>query len=341
MRSFLTTLVLAPAVLGQVSATSPKIFKDSYAPSANLLPCARTKGFIQTWYHGQNLPLGMVATQIGWRYDAAANYAGGFTHTMEIVLDNSPTTNATLGRIFTANLSAAPVTFLPLTQVNWPAPPSGGLDPAMWIPGTVPFAFTGPHLIVQVDIQTEAAPRSLASLYTDSFLMSAAAPYVGAAGGPGCASSNLSVTQFLNGANVDVSFNLVGGPPNNQAIFLLGADNQAFGGVNVLPLDLTFLGMTNCRLSVDPVASLALPTDGSGNATLMGSLANIIGATQTLFAQCLHVGATPAGLVTSNVAGTAIGSAGLTNYVYNWDSFTPTAQFGPYTTSRGAVILLR
>ena len=54
-----------------------------------------------------------------------------------------------------------------------------------------------------------------------------------------------------------------------------------------------------------------------------------------------RVGSTPAGLVSSNVAGAEVGHLGLTNYLYNWDTFTPTAQYGPYTTNRGAVILLR
>ncbi len=299
---------------------------------------ARTKAFIQTWYHGQSVPLGSIFTQIGWRYDSAAVSSVGFTHQMELVLDNTTATFSTLSTTFANNLSATPTTFLPLTTVNWPASPSGGLDPAMWIPGNQPFFFTGPHLLVQADVQTEATPRALTGFNSDSY---AGSSNLAQLGSPGCATSSLGVTNTLNGANYDVRFALTGGPPNSTAVFLLGADNQAFAGANILPLDLGFMGMTGCRLGVNPLATFSLPTDGTGSASLQGPVAVIPGVAQQLFAQCAHAGNTPIGLVTTNLAGSEVGIDGLSNYVYNWTIFGPTAQYGPYPSNRGAVILLR
>ncbi|HLU39789.1 MAG TPA: hypothetical protein VK081_10405 [Planctomycetota bacterium] len=341
MRRVLPLLLLSHALSAQTSATVPSIFKNCEAPGSNVLPTGRSKSFLQTWYSGQNLPIGMVATQIGWRYDSAALMPGGFTHTMEIVLDNTTATFSTLSTTFAANLSAAPTTFLPLQQVNWPAPPSGGLDAALWIPGAVPFTFIGPHLLVQVDVQTEASPRTLGTFYADGFLASTTTPWFIAHQPPGCAPSNLSATVSSQAPNALVNFTLTGGPSNSQAVFLLGTENQAFSGVNLLPLDLGFAGMTGCSLGVDPLASVVVPTNASGTAQLQGSLPLPTSVAFLLFAQALHAGNTPAGLVTGNVAGVQLGAAGLANYVYSWTSFGPIAEFGPYTTNRGAVVLLR
>lgn len=341
MRNILSLAILASALAAQNSVTLPKVFKDGYAPSANLLPVARTKTFIQTWYHGQNLPLGTVVTQMGWRYDQSGSAATGITHTMAVVLDNSPVNNAGFSNIYANNLSAAPTTFLPMQAINWPASPSGGLDPAMWIPGAVPFVFLGPHLIVEVDVQTETTPRTLSGFNTDAITLGTAAPYLLGLGSTGCAPSSLSATAALVGTNVNLNFTLNGGPVNNQVVLLLAADNQAFGGANVLPLDLGFLGMTGCKLGVDPITTVTLPTDGSGTAQLPASLPHIAGVTQALFVQGVHVGATPLGLVSTNTVAASVGDQGLMNYAYSWTNFGPTAEFGPYPTSRGAVILMR
>ena len=341
MRKFASFACIASALAAQNSVTLPKVFKEAYAPTANLLPVARTKAFIQTWYHGQNLPLGTVVTQMGWRYDQSGSAATGITHTMAVVLDNSPVNNAGFTNIYANNLSATPTTFLPMQAINWPAPPSGGLDPAMWIPGAVPFVFLGPHLIVQVDVQTETTPRTLAGFNTDAITMATTTPYLLGIGAPGCAPSSLSATAALSGTNVNFTFDLNGGPVNNQVVLLIAADNQAFGGSNVLPLDLGFIGMTGCKLGVDPITTLAVPTDGSGFAQLPAALPNIVGLTQALFVQGVHIGATPLGLVTTNTVAASVGHQGLMNYAYSWTNFGLTAEFGPYTTSRGAVILMR
>lgn len=341
MRRLATVLLLAHAAYGQPSVTCPKLFKDSPAPGSNFLPAARTKGFIQTWYHGENLPVGMVVTQLGWRYDPTAWYPSAFAHRMEIVLDNATTTFATLSSTFANNLSATPTTFLPLGNLSWPAPPSGGSDPAMWIPGHVPFQFTGPHLLVQVDIQTEENPRTLSSLLVDSYFMSTGRPFLGQSARSGCAGSRVAVEPMLNGSDVDVGFRLAGGPSNSSAVFMLGADNQALTSANILPIGLGFLGMTGCTLGINPLVYVTVPTDATGRASLQGSLPNLPHIAQSLFAQCVHSGNTPFGLVTTNVAGAEVGVAGLSNYVYNWTIFSPTSEFGPYPTNCGAVISMR
>ncbi|MEZ5964423.1 MAG: hypothetical protein R3F56_11305 [Planctomycetota bacterium] len=340
MRKLFLVAALAPSILAQSSFTAPKIYRDSFAPGANFLPSARTKSFMQTWYHGQNLPVGTVVSQMGWRYDSGAA-STGFTHTIEVVLDNTPMNASGFSNVFANNLSSAPTTFLPLQPVNWPAPVSGNLDPAMWIPGAAPFLFVGPHLIVQVDVQTEAAPRTLSGLNTDAINLTATSPYLAATGIAGCASSTLSVVPSVSGGIVNLDFRLSGGPANSQAVYFIGGENHTLFGAALLPFDLTFLGMTNCYLGVDPLLSLTLPTDGQGNALLQASLPNISGRPQTVFVQAAHSGSTPLGLVMTNSVGASVGDFGLMNYAYNWATFGPTAEFGPYTTSRGAVILMR
>lgn len=341
MRTLAAISLLSATLVAQNSVTLPKLHKDSYAASGNLLPIARTKSFIQTWYHGQNLPLGTVVTQIGWRYDQSASSTTGIAHTMAVVLDNSPATIATFSNNYAGNLSATPVTFLPMQTVNWPAAPAGGLDPALWLPGNAPFVFTGPNLIVQVDVQTETTPRSLTGLNADAIIMSATSPWLIAVDAPGCASSSLSATASYAAPTVNLTFALNNGPANNQVVFLLGADNQAFGGATILPLDLGFLGMAGCKLGLDPITTVTLPTDGAGSAQLPAPVPVIPSVAQTLFAQGLHVGNTALGLVTTNTVGVVIGEQGLMNYAYSWTNFGPTAEFGPYPTARGAVMLMR
>jgi hypothetical protein len=84
-----------------------------------------------------------------------------------------------------------------------------------------------------------------------------------------------------------------------------------------------------------------MPTDGQGQARVSMPFAiptdNIVVHTQ--FA---HTSTTvPAGLATTAVAHSILGGAGLSNYVYNWTTFGLTAQYGPYPTNRGAVMLFR
>lgn len=88
--SVASTFALAPCLCAQSAhpLTVPEIFTATYAPGGNLLPFARTKGFIQTWYEGSHLPIPTVVTALGWRTDTAASGAP-LTHTLEIVLDNT------------------------------------------------------------------------------------------------------------------------------------------------------------------------------------------------------------------------------------------------------------
>jgi hypothetical protein len=61
-----------------------------------------------------------------------------------------------------------------------------------------------------------------------------------------------------------------------------------------------------------------------------------------IYGQVLHsTAANPVGLATTNLANSILGGAGLSNYLYNWTVDGPIAQYGPYTTNRGPVLLFQ
>jgi hypothetical protein len=51
--------------------------------------------------------------------------------------------------------------------------------------------------------------------------------------------------------------------------------------------------------------------------------------------------ANPVGWGTTNTTHSVLGGAGLATYVYNYTVDGPVAQYGPYATDRGAVLLFR
>ena len=315
--------------------TVPELFTGTYASGGNLLPFARTKGFIQTWYDGSNLPIPTVVTALGWRTDTTASSAP-LVHTLEIVLDNTPKDFFSLDKTFANNLSAAPTKFYALKTLNLPATSAVDPDqPSTWIPGDTPFVYLGPHFLVQVDVQTSASPGSN-TYYADAYSMGSLTTTLHNQTETSCASSSLLSSD--TGSSFMLQFS--GAVPSTPVTFLLGTDRQRLGGVP-LPLDLTPFGLTGCVLAVAPQATVTVTADTIGSASLTVPWIAGPPALQ-LFAQAVHfTSRTTVGLGTTNLTGSLLGGAGTTNYLYNWTTFTPTSQYGPYPTNRGAVILLR
>lgn len=329
--------LFAPVQAQARPRTIPKIFAGNYGPTANLAPLGRTKVFIQTWYRGDNLQLGLPVLELGWRVHNTIS-AAAQAHTMEIVLGSTPATFSTLSKTFAANLGPAPVTFLALTTVNLPAQaqPADPDQPAVWIKGNRPFVFQGPHLLVQVDVQSAAAPTST-GYNCNSFTMASASTSFFLTAEKSCAGASLQGSH----ANGQLTLSLTGAPPSTPVFFLIGLDNARLGGSVPLPLDLGFLGMTGCVLALDPFLSFGASADATGAAAPVFPVA-LPPESLVLSFQALHLtAANPAGIGTTNRMSTILGGAGLCTYLYNWTVFGPTAESGPFAGNRGAVILLR
>jgi len=155
--------------------TIPNSFQGVLAPGANLLPLSRTRGFIQTWYHGSNMKIFPVL-ELGVRVDSGSN-AAALTHTLEVTLASTTKTFSTLDPTFANNLTN-PTLFVAKRVINFPAVtnPTDPNAPSLWIKGDKPFVFTGPHLIVQFDIQTSTSYGAMpGTYYADAYSMGSAA----------------------------------------------------------------------------------------------------------------------------------------------------------------------
>ncbi len=328
---FASLLGVSLLVVGHAAAQSavnhtrtfPDIYTGSYAGSGNAFPMGRTKGFIQFWVRGDTFPGMAPVLQVGWRV-----YQTGSAHKekIEIVMDSVTVGFATLSKTFASNLTASKTVFLALKDVNFPAitvKPTNPDVPAVWIPGDKPFVrLPTRDVIIQVDIQTETTPRSI-GYYADS-IRSAQNSFINS--DPSCGGK---MTGSYSGTTLGIAHR--GAPPGATALFLIG--------LKLFAADLGALIGPGCNLHVNPLFVLALPTDASGNAALTANFP--IGATDTLalHAQAVHLKNNA--LASSDVLHMSVGTAGLMTYLYNWTTFTSIAQYGPYTTNRGPVVLFR
>lgn len=319
----------ATAQTTSVPITVPSLYKNTFATTRNLLPYGRTKSFIQTWYSGTNLPNNTVVTAMGIRTNRGATQAAR-THKLEIVLDSTKTTFSGISKTFTQNLSAKPTTFFKMKNLSLPAftnhqDPN---QPVVWIPGNTVFIYTGPNLLVQFDVQTGTSPSSL-PYYSDSYIGSPMA-----SSGKSCGKSTLSQRV---GTTYDLTVS--GAPATVPVLFHVGLNNQTSNGAR-LPVDLSIIGMKNCNLYLHPLLTVGALTNGSGSVTL--NAPRTVGAF-TGFVQASHpeTGANTANYVATNMVGRMFSGTGISTYLYNWSSFGPTAQYGPYSSNRGAVLLFR
>lgn len=339
--SFLSSLAFAALASGLAAQpglrvrTVPRAFAGTYAPGANLLPFARSRVFIQYWIHGGELKKNWPIVWLGWRVDRRVSN-GPVRYDMEIVLASTSKGFSTLSKTFKNNLGNAPTTFLKRKRINLPAQnaPNNPDQPALWIQGDRPFVFTGPNLVIQVDGLNGVNSR----YYTNAYVMSAASPSLHLSGAKGCDNSRLQ-GSFAPGS-ATYTLRLIGGRPNRPAVLLLGLDNRELPGGVPLPFDLGVIGAPGCKLGVAPLVSAPVVLDGSGSMTT--STVTGFARTFTLFAQMAVSGAqNRLGWSLSNVNVSLMGPAGLTTYLYNWTRFGPTAQYGPYPTNRGPVLLTR
>ncbi len=316
--------------------TLPKFYTNTTAPDALSIPLGRTKFFGQTWYRGDSLVRNSWIRQIGWRTDEhSASKAE--TVRLEIVLDNTGTSWNGLQKTFANNLTA-PVTFFSMKTVNLPATPMvpNPNVPSVWIPGDAPFRYRGPNLIVQVDNQTSANPGT--SRYRLDGFSQDGGIFWNMQSGQGCSAAELTSNYTAN--NYIWRLQVTSAPPGSNVTFYLGWDNQKWGG-KLLPYDLTTSGMPGCDMGINPIWNINRTADATGTATL-DLRYRAGGNALILFGQAFHSHHNnAAGIATTNVASTLLGAQGVANYLYNWDRFGPQAQYGPYSTNRAPILLVK
>lgn len=329
-------LTLIDSVEAQTApVTVPKVFRDTFSNfgGRHYGPLARTKYFGQSWYRGDSMPRIMPITHLGFRPPQGVSFTARNIR-VEFILDNSKNTTGNLSKTYAANLSSRPTVFMRMKTVSLPAVNNhqDPNQPAPWFPGDTPMIYTGPHLLVQTDIQTSSTPTATGYL-VDGFNYRLNVYQTGTS----CGRSKLVWNQSTTSHSLVVS----SAPPSTPVTFHFGLDNGRFSGTP-LPLDLGLLGMTNCKLMLDPVLTTTKTTDATGRAILTAPL-TLPSSALMVFVQASHpeANANPANYVATNMASTILGRIGLGNYVYSWTSFGPTAQHGPYNSMYGQIMLFK
>ena len=338
-RSLLSLLAVATPLLAQPAPhtpTSPAVFGGYFAPGSNLLPHARTGGLIQVWQRGDSFTAPQVILAVGVRPNGAI--AASTTQSMEIVMDNATVGFSGLVNTFASNLSGTQSIVFARRTINLPpVSPASAQTPILWMPLDVPWAFTGPNYLIQFDMGTAVGALS-GSHQADAYSMSAVNSTLHTQSSPSCGGTLVSGYDTTTGS---YTLSLSGAVPSGFVLHMLSANNRRFAGVVPLPLMLDSLGLTGCYLGLDPLIYVASVASASG--TDVQSIPFPVPTTDTtvLYAQSLHAAGNALGLATSNLANGILGGAGLSTYLYNFTADGPTAQFGPYTTNRGPVLLFQ
>lgn len=327
--------VLTPAAIAQGpsakhAVTLPDMYTGSFAGSGNAFPLARTKGFIQYYMHAPSIGLvSPVVRQLGWRRAMTNTTSAAYVGTFEIKLGVAANDFANLSKTFTANFAGKPTDFFLLKKVNVPGFTTAPTDPdkpAFWITGDRPYIHTiGKALIIQVDIQTETTPRSLSGWTTDSILS-------GRSGISKQTDTSCGGTISASHASNSITLGVSGTDPNSPLLYMIGLRTLA-------PNDIGALIGPGCTFVISPDIPIGVAADASGANSITFPAA--IRATDSIGVhfQAIHLKSNK--LASTNAAHLWIGTAGAMNYVYNWTVFSATAQYGPYTTNRGPVVLLR
>nr|HMQ23050.1 hypothetical protein [Planctomycetota bacterium] len=316
----------------QHPATIPEMYTGSFATSSNALPLGRTKAFIQYFIDGKHVGLrSPIVSQIGWRRASTTVTSPAATMQLEIVLGATSATFSTLSTTFAANFTGTPTPFLALKALNFPAFSSATTDPdvpALWIRGDRPYIHTiGSSLIIQVDNQSSPTAGSLTGWNSDSILGGSTTSAIITSTDASCGGQ--LTTSYAAGS---VSLSVSGAQPNLPVVYLLGLHLAA-------PFDFGAIFGPTCTAVVLPDITIGVAANAAGQHSFSFPLTTPVTETLVVHFQAIHLFNNQ--LVTTNATHMSIGNAGLCNYLYNWTTFGPTAQYGPYTTNRGPVHLIR
>jgi hypothetical protein len=331
-------LTAATSSAQQPPITVPRNFARTFSNTDLPTPFGRTKYFGQTWYRGDSMGGSFPIRQIGFRTGPNATYSAT-TVKLAFVLDNSQLGFAGLTTNFVTNLSSSATTFYSLKNLSVPAANKNQdpTKPAVWIPGDQVKVFTGPHLIVQADVQT-GTTASATGWNTEGYFMNNVSDTRVDSVGTSCGKSTLTSSYVSPRYTLTVT----GAPASAPVTFYIGVDNQRLAGGSRLPFDLSGTGMRNCLLQLDPLAAVTVTADASGKAT-MGATVHAPASAFYAFIQAAHPeqGTNPANYVATGMEAVMAGGAGVSTYVYNYTTFGTQAQYGPYPTNRGQIMLFR
>lgn len=267
---------LAGLVVSSLAAQggiAPPGFAESWANGCNSLPYGRTYHRWHQLYEPASLPasltVGKKITSIGWRRcsTTTANHPL-VTIDIEASLYSVPLTQASMSTTFAAN-RAAGTGGIVFTQKKVSLPPLPLLSPSNtyhMLPLDNVHTFAGPGLLVEV-VATDTTAAS-----TQWNVDMCSGTTVGAAGnfGVGCGPTSNSIASsgsYMPGATFNVT--QASGPASMPAVNMVGF-SASFLVPNVpLPLDLTPLGATNCKLYTSIYFSFPTVLDGSGTGSVM------------------------------------------------------------------------
>lgn len=303
--------------------TAPSYFSDTWGTFAIAAPLGRTRLFFQHWHRGDQLGYRRIITNIGWRQHNNTLSLPALKHRMEIVLGNT-TAGFALSKTFANNLGTSKL-FVKMKDISFPAASGAPKDPntpLLWVKGDAPFLYTGPNFIYQIDVQT-TTNWSSNGYNVDGYTATATMHRQGGKSCGGTLSAGYSGTTY--------SLTLSGAKPSTIASIALGG--------RLFPSDIGGLLGAGCKWDVEPLAFFAVPTNASGGVSISAPWP-ITTDTLVIHAQALHQG-TGSGLVSTNRAASALGSQGLNMYVYNYTRPGTVAQYGPYATNRGPIVLLK
>jgi hypothetical protein len=342
MQTYRTALLLLAAcapLMAQPAphtTTSPAVFAGHFAPSANLAPHARSGGMIQFWQRGDNFTPSQVILAVGVR---PQNPVGAtMTQSMEIVFDNATVGFSGLSPTFATNFSSAQTVVFARRNISLaPVITPDANVPIVWMPLDVPWLFAGPHFLAQFDYGTAVSAVNTVH-QSDAYLMNLAHDTQHTQSSPSCGGT---LTASYDTSSTSYRLGLVNALANGFVLHMISANNRRFAGAVPLPLLLDSVGMVGCYLGLDPLVYIPSVADGTGSDNQFVPFTVPTTNTAILYAQTLHASAGPLGIATSNLANSLMGGVGLTNYLYNWTLDGPTAQYGPYATNRGPVLLFQ
>lgn len=309
--------------------TIPAAFTGSIGPPGAYRFFGRSRGLLQQWYRADGLRAGSISS-IG----ILENFTGpAITHKLEITLANTRTGFA-MSKTFRQNLGSAPVTWFRMKNASWPAVRRVGPNQShSWLSGDRPFMFSGPHLIVQWDIQTSTkfgmlARRENAGQYQ--------LPFESGRSGRSCGAASLD--SSYSGSTLQL---ILGPVPTNRPALIFAGFSSAWSGSFRLPFDLGPLGYTNCTLNVDPLLAFPVSTT-SGVGRLRLPIPIPKNDTYVIHSQGFFADSSkPSGFALSNATWSLLGNRGQCNYMLNWSRDGPTAQYGPYNVNSSVILLVR
>lgn len=318
--------------------TVPRPFAGNYANGGSILPFARSGGFMQIWWRGDNFSPGQVLTAVGGRADKGLTTPTQNLAKVEITFANVSYGFSGLSSWFLSNLSLSNTKVFTAKPVSLPTmrTASNPDAPILWLYCDAPFVVLGPHVLGQFDLGPATNAVTLTH-YVDAYSTNSASVTSNNSVGVSCGGTLANNST----SNILYDLRLTGADPFKAATLLLGSSHTVMG-TTPLPLKLDAVGLTGCWLGVAPLLTVSGMADASGNFKMSVPIYTPITDSVLLFAQALHQrSANPSGWATTNVARSIIGGAGLANYVYNWSKDSAVAEYGPYTTNKSPVLMFK